>query len=168
MPLPRWVDNRAPAAIAPEIRSLLTIRLGAKGFQVLEAADGIQTMDMVQEHFPDLVILDVMMPRIDGYEVTERLREHDEGKKLPVLLLTAKGRYDIIRDRSRYFLYGLYGFLPKPFFGRELVHKVAEILELMKSREASQVESSDPEESSSVDSEETEQQAAASKPGDPI
>ncbi len=150
------------------ILKIISKILTREGFEVDTCSDPQAGLEMAFTGQYQLLILDVMMPRIDGYEVTERLREHDEGKKLPVLLLTAKGRYDIIRDRSRYFLYGLYGFLPKPFFGRELVHKVAEILELMKSREASQVESSDPEESSSVDSEETEQQAAASKPGDPI
>lgn len=111
-----------------KILQVIKIMLQHEGFEVTAVSESPQGLELALEEDFDLVILDVMMPQMDGYEFFDRLRQDERTRDLPVLLLTAKGKYDIIRDRSRYFLYGLYGFMSKPFFGRELIQKVWDIL----------------------------------------
>ncbi len=115
-----------------KILKVISTILKREGHDVETCSDPIEGLKIAQAGKHDLLILDVMMPKLDGYELFEKLRETPVTKDLPVLLLTAKGRYDVIRDKSRYFLYGLYGFLSKPFYGRELAHKVSEILSVAK------------------------------------
>ncbi|MBI4618004.1 MAG: response regulator [Planctomycetes bacterium] len=115
-----------------KILKVIATILSREGHQVETCSNPVEGLRLATEGKYDLLILDVMMPRLDGYELFERLRQDPRSKDLPVLLLTAKGRYDVIRDKSRYFLYGLYGFLSKPFYGRELAHKVNEILSVAK------------------------------------
>lgn len=122
-----------------KILQVIKIMLQHEGFEVTAMSDSPTGLELALGEEFDLVILDVMMPQLDGYEFFDRLRQDERTKDLPVLLLTAKGKYDIIRDRSRYFLYGLYGFMSKPFFGRELIQKVWDILSLA-DREAEEEE----------------------------
>ncbi len=128
-------EDRAPVVLiaddAPEIRSLLTIRLGAKGFQVLEAADGIQTMDMVQEHFPDLVILDVMMPGKNGWEVAKEIRHDARFNDVGIIVLTAIG--EKINEMTSP-LYGADAFIDKPFDFKHLENTINEVLEARKAK----------------------------------
>jgi len=114
----------------PKILQVIKIMLQHEGFTVTAVSDSVKGLALAQSEPFDLVILDVMMPQMDGYEFFDKLRASEATSNMPVLLLTAKGKYDIIRDRSRYFLYGLYGFMSKPFFGRELIQKVWDILSL--------------------------------------
>ena len=72
----------------PGVRESLALGLGLEGYQILEAPDGKAGLGALQQN-PDLVLLDIMMPGLDGYEVTERLKEDPETKDIPIILITA-------------------------------------------------------------------------------
>jgi DNA-binding response OmpR family regulator len=110
---------------APEIRSMLSIRLGALGFQVLEAVDGHQTMDMVRQHYPDLVILDVMMPGKNGWEVAKEIRHDARFKSMGIIMLTAIG---VKINEMTSPLYGADEYLDKPFEFSELEQRINKVL----------------------------------------
>ena len=122
-------DKHSPVVLvaddAPEIRSLLTLRLGALGYEVLEAADGNQTMDMVREHFPDLVILDVMMPGKNGWEVAKEMRHDARFKEIGIIVLTAIG--EKINEMTSP-LYGADAYMDKPFDFKKLEALIQEVL----------------------------------------
>ncbi len=95
------------------------------GFQVRTAEDGEQALEAMEDHPPDLVLLDVMMPRKNGYEVCEEIRRRPEWAGLPVVMLTAKGR-DVEREKG--LALGADDYITKPFSTQEVVDKVKEIL----------------------------------------
>ena len=83
----------------PDILALVRFRLEREGYDVVSAADGQAALELALDHTPDLAVLDVMMPRLDGYEVTRRLREHEATKGMPIILLTARvGESDLSAD----------------------------------------------------------------------
>jgi DNA-binding response OmpR family regulator len=90
----------------------------------VQARDGVEAMELVKAHAPDLAILDVMMPKMDGLEVTRRLRA-DDGPRFPILLLTANA-HDT--DVSRGFEAGADDYLRKPFAPDELRARVQALL----------------------------------------
>lgn len=97
------VEDEAP------ILSALEDNLGAEGFQVLKASDGVDGLLMAIEKHPDLILLDIMMPRMDGLKMLEKLRADEWGKKVPVIILTNYGDNDkiaeaITDDVSEYFI----------------------------------------------------------------
>ncbi len=96
--------------------------LRREGFEVVSAADGQGALDAAQEHHPDLVILDLMLPQIDGLEVCRRLRARSQ---VPVIMLTAKGEE---LDRIIGLELGADDYLSKPFSARELVARVKAVL----------------------------------------
>src|SRR5258706_5274683 len=75
----------------PQILTMLGIRLTKKGYQVLEASDGLQTLKVAREQHPDLVLLDVMMPGKNGWEVAKELRSDDSLANIGIVMLTAIG-----------------------------------------------------------------------------
>ena len=93
--------------------------------RVITATDGIEALDLVKKDPPDLVLLDVMMPRMDGYEVCQRLKASPEGKLLPVVMVTALGQ---IADRVRGLEVGADDFIVKPIERVELVARVRSLL----------------------------------------
>ena len=74
----------------PDILALVRLRLERDGYEVLSAPDGETALDLALARTPDLALLDVMMPRLDGYEVTRRLRQHGPTTGIPIILLTAR------------------------------------------------------------------------------
>ncbi|MBN2499567.1 MAG: response regulator transcription factor [Anaerolineales bacterium] len=100
----------------------IRLNLEHDGFQVVEAFTGQQAMDRLRETLPDLVLLDVMMPDIDGFEVLRLIRENND---VPVIMLTAKGEED---DRVRGLELGADDYVTKPFSPRELVSRVRAVL----------------------------------------
>jgi DNA-binding response OmpR family regulator len=74
----------------PDILALVRFRLERDGYEVLSAPDGETALDLALARTPDLALLDVMMPRLDGYEVTRRLRQHGPTTGIPIILLTAR------------------------------------------------------------------------------
>jgi two-component system phosphate regulon response regulator PhoB len=74
----------------PDILALVRLRLERDGYEVLSAPDGETALDLALARTPDLALLDVMMPRLDGYEVARRLRRHGPTTAIPIILLTAR------------------------------------------------------------------------------
>jgi DNA-binding response OmpR family regulator len=108
-----------------DIRSLVTFRLERAGYRVVTASDGEHALSLALEHTPDLAVLDVMMPRLDGYELTRRLRQHEATKSMPVILLTARAQE---ADVERGFEVGADDYIRKPFSPQELRARVQAIL----------------------------------------
>jgi two-component system alkaline phosphatase synthesis response regulator PhoP len=109
----------------PDVLLLCRLNLQQQGHEVLEAPNGGAALDLVRNQLPDLIVLDLMLPGIDGYEVLETLAKDDSTAKIPVLVLTAKSlRAD--RERSRQL--GAAAFLTKPFLPAELCDMVDELL----------------------------------------
>ena len=110
----------------PEILTMLGIRLSKKGYQVLEAVDGTQTLDLAHKHHPDLVLLDVMMPGKNGWEVAKELRADDEFSNVGIVMLTAIG--EKVNEMTSP-LYGADAYVDKPFDFADLEKKIKTILD---------------------------------------
>ena len=109
----------------PDVRGLVVYRLSRSGYTVLEAQDGEEALALATEHLPDLAVLDVMMPKLDGYGVTRALREDDRTRRIPVILLTARAQE---ADVGRGFEAGADDYLKKPFSPDELLARVRAVL----------------------------------------
>lgn len=109
----------------PNILLSLTFLLQQAGFEVETAADGAEALEKIAAQRPDLVLLDVMMPRKDGYEVCQALRADPANQALRIVMLTAKGR-DIEREKG--LSLGADDYITKPFATQEVVAKVRELL----------------------------------------
>ena len=107
----------------PTIRRGLTDSLVAESYEVLTAADGEVGLRLSQEGHPDLIILDLMLPKRSGYEICRQLR--DGGSDVPILMLTARGQE---ADRILGFDLGADDYVTKPFSVRELLGRVRAIL----------------------------------------
>ena len=104
---------------------ILEFSLTMEGYGVLTASDGQEALRLIESERPDLVVLDIMMPRLDGYEVCRRLRQDEQFKELPVILLSAKGRPV---DREAGLKAGADDYITKPFSPRKLLEKIRELL----------------------------------------
>jgi len=107
----------------PSIRDLLATSLRFAGFEVFDAADGLSALRVIEKVKPDLIVLDVMMPDLSGFEVTKRLRAR--GDKTPVMFLTAK---DDTADKVSGLTLGADDYLTKPFSLEEVVARIRAIL----------------------------------------
>ncbi len=118
------IRDRRILVVDDEERMVRFIRLNLEhdGFRVIEAYNGTQAMNKVRTNLPDLVLLDVMMPDVDGFEVLRIIREVSS---VPVIMLTAKGEED---DRVRGLELGADDYVTKPFSPRELVSRVRAVL----------------------------------------
>jgi two-component system KDP operon response regulator KdpE len=123
------LKNKTILVVDDEERMARFIRLNLEhdGFQVVEAYRGMQALQQYRDSLPDLVLLDVMMPDIDGFEVLSMLREIST---VPVIMLTAKGEED---DRVRGLELGADDYVTKPFSPRELVSRVRAVLRRVES-----------------------------------
>jgi DNA-binding response OmpR family regulator len=106
----------------PMVRDVLIRYLEMEGFEVAEAADGRSALEQVADHDPDLVVLDLMLPEIDGYEVLRHLRA---SSRTPVIMLTARGEET---DRIVGLELGADDYITKPFSPREVVARVRAVL----------------------------------------
>jgi two-component system KDP operon response regulator KdpE len=122
--MPDELDRRRILVVDDEERMVRFIRLNLEhdGFQVSEAFNGRQAVQKLRDVNPDLILLDVMMPDLDGFEVLEMVREISN---VPVIMLTAKGEED---DRVRGLEKGADDYVTKPFSPRELVSRVRAVL----------------------------------------
>ena len=113
------IDDEAP------IRLLCRVNLEAEGMDVLEAADGPSGLEMAREEAPDVVLLDVMMPGLDGWHVAAQLLEDERTADIPIIFLTARAEF---RDRARGLDIGGVDYVTKPFNPLELAPLVRELL----------------------------------------
>lgn len=121
-------DNQPRLLVVDDEQSIVDfIRLGMRyeGYRVEEASDGVTGFDAAQRLRPSLVILDVMLPGMDGIEVCRRLRENEATQDIPILMLTAK---DEVRDRVTGLDAGADDYLTKPFSFEELLARVRALL----------------------------------------
>ena len=107
------------------INELIKVNLQLSGYTVLQAFDGIEGYALAKQEFPNLVILDVMMPNVDGYTVAQRIRQSEHIKNVPILMLTALSD---IHDKGKGFDIGVDDYLVKPFDMEELKMRVKAIL----------------------------------------
>lgn len=108
------------------IRQLITVNLELEGFEVIPAVDGQDALDKVKDVQPDVVTLDVMMPRVDGWEAAARLREDPETAHVKVILLSARAQESDIQRGERI---GVDAYLTKPFDPDELIDVVRRLVE---------------------------------------
>ncbi|MEV0967546.1 response regulator transcription factor [Microtetraspora glauca] len=106
------------------IRQLIAVNLTLEGFEVETAHDGQDCLDRVHEVDPDIITLDVMMPRLDGWETATRLRTDRSTSHIKVVLITARAQED---DRRRGLGIGVDAYLTKPFDPAELIDVVREL-----------------------------------------
>lgn len=107
----------------PNIRELVLVLLQNNGFEVCEAVDGREALQKMTNENPDLAIIDIMMPNMDGFELCRHLRRYYEN--LPVLILTAKGE---LASKVKGFGLGADDYLTKPFEGDELIVRIQALL----------------------------------------
>jgi DNA-binding response OmpR family regulator len=109
----------------PDILALISFRLERAGYDIVRAVNGEEAVRVALDRRPDVALLDVMMPRVDGYEATRRLRQHRETSRMPIILLTARVQED---DIARGFDAGADDYVKKPFSPQELGARVQAIL----------------------------------------
>jgi DNA-binding response OmpR family regulator len=107
------------------IRLLCRINLELGGFEVLEAEDGRSALDAARAEKPDLILLDLMMPAPDGWQVAEELQDDEETRTIPIVFVTAR---NTLRDKARAFGIGAVDYVVKPFDPVGLAGLVEEIL----------------------------------------
>ena len=110
---------------APNIVLSLEFLMKKEGYDVRSVSNGEEALAAISESVPDLILLDVMMPRKDGYEVCQELRANEAWKNIKIIMLTAKGR-DVEREKG--LALGADDYVTKPFATLELVNKVNALL----------------------------------------
>lgn len=124
------IDDEAP------IRLLCRVNLEAEGMEVLEAADGPSGLEVARREAPDAILLDVMMPGLDGWEVAEQLLADEETQSIPIIFLTARAD---LRDRARGMDVGGLEYVTKPFNPLELASLVREVVDAIERGEGEQL-----------------------------
>lgn len=109
----------------PDILSMVKMRLEATGYTVITATDGNTSYNKAKSEFPDLIIHDLMLPDMDGYQVCRLLKFDPKYKHIPIIMLTAKSQ-DI--DRELGLKVGVDYYMTKPFETKELLDKIKELL----------------------------------------
>ena len=104
---------------------ILDFSLGMEGYEVVTALDGEQALEKVKSEKPDLIVLDIMMPKLDGYEVCKTIKANADTHHIPVILLSAKGRNV---DQKMGFDVGADDYITKPFSPRKLVERINQLL----------------------------------------
>ncbi len=111
----------------PHIARLVVFKLEREGYEVIWAKDGGEALESIKKNRPDLVLLDVMMPVMDGFDVLKKIKEDERLWKIPVIMLTAKGQ---IKDVEKGFDLGSDDYIVKPFRPDELVARIKSKLKL--------------------------------------
>jgi CheY-like chemotaxis protein len=110
------------------IRAVLKIVLERKGFSVSTARDGRDALDEITRRRPDLILLDLKMPRLNGYQLVAQLKSDENLKTIPIIVITAQSRESDREDAEWARRMGAEGFLTKPFTPDELGERVEEII----------------------------------------
>ena len=109
----------------PNIVLALELLMKREGYEVLTVDDGQKVFEVLKEFSPDLILLDIMMPKMDGYEVCQRIRADASLKDISIIMLTAKGR-EVEKEKG--LALGADYYITKPFSTREVIMKVKEVL----------------------------------------
>jgi DNA-binding response OmpR family regulator len=118
------------------IRLLVRVNLEAEGYEVIETGDGNATLEKVRAERPDIILLDVMMPFKDGWEVAEELLAEEATRAIPIIFLTARAD---LRDHERGLSAGALQYVTKPFNPRLLAPSIEECLSAARGGESDQV-----------------------------
>lgn len=108
------------------VRKLVSVHLERRGYRVLALEDGFAALSKLEEFRPDLILLDISLPKVDGYEICKLLRKHSELKKVPVIMLSGR---DGFMDRLRGRMAGATEYITKPFEISTLAHTLARYLQ---------------------------------------
>ena len=122
--------NKPKILVADDIKQnvkLLKVILTASEYDVIEAYDGEETLEKVQTENPELILLDIMMPKLSGFEVCKKLRANDRTKNIPVIMITALHEMD---DRIKGIEAGADDFISKPFNKVELLARIKSLLRM--------------------------------------
>jgi CheY-like chemotaxis protein len=120
----------------PAIRALCRVNLQLEGMEVLEADNGVAALEVVAREQPDLVLLDLMMPELDGWQVAQRLASSEETRDLPIVVLSARTeRQDIERAHEA----GALGYVLKPFDPLSLAGELERTLQRVAAGEREQL-----------------------------
>jgi DNA-binding response OmpR family regulator len=110
----------------PHILKLVSFALATHGFEVLQAADGMSAALVAEAEQPDLILMDVMMPILNGYDACERIKGNPKTAHIPVVMLSAKSQ---VTEQTEGLERGALCYITKPFTPKELVKRVSELLE---------------------------------------
>jgi DNA-binding response OmpR family regulator len=109
----------------PHILKLVSFSLKSKGFDVIEATDGLSAVEIAEKELPDLILMDVMMPACDGYEACRRIRANAATAHIPIVMLTAKTQ---VTEQKAGMDAGALDYICKPFTPKDLVAQVNQLL----------------------------------------
>jgi CheY-like chemotaxis protein len=109
----------------PMTRTLLQLMLAPANCEVTEAEDGLEALEMIEQKLPDLIILDVMMPRMDGVTLCQHLRQTARTATLPIVMLSAKTNHEAVQEA---LLAGADRYLTKPVSRRDLLNAIEELM----------------------------------------
>ncbi|MCK4545972.1 MAG: response regulator [Candidatus Eisenbacteria sp.] len=121
-------NNKCKILVVDDERYILHIldfSLGAEGYEVITAGDGEQAVERSKADRPDLIVMDIMMPKMDGFEACKKIKSNPDTKDIPVIMLTAKGRET---DRKRGVDAGADDYVTKPFSPAKLIERVQGVL----------------------------------------
>ena len=107
----------------PNISNLVKVILQKNGYEVLQAFVGQEGLVMAKKACPDLIVLDVMMPNMDGFEVAKRLSRMKETKNIPIIMLSSAAQF---KDKIKGIESGAIDYITKPFINKELIEKIEE------------------------------------------
>jgi len=108
-----------------DIKTVVTMFLESQGYEVVTAYDGLDTLEKVRSEKPDLILLDIMMPVLDGYEVCKRLKEDEQTAHIPILILSAAAHAESVK---RGLKAGAQDYIIKPFEPEKLHEKIEQVL----------------------------------------
>lgn len=109
----------------PEFLAGLKMRLEANGYEVLEASDGASGLETARANSPDLILLDLMIPKIDGFKVASQLKSDEKHRKIPIIMLTARSQQV---DRNMGMTVGVDDYLTKPFRPKVLLDTIERLI----------------------------------------
>lgn len=109
----------------PHILKLVAFSLSQHGYEVIEATDGMSAVEIAESELPDLILMDVMMPLLDGYDACERIKSNPRTSHIPVVMLSAKSQ---VSEQQTGLDRGALCYITKPFTPRELVDRVGELV----------------------------------------
>ncbi|MBU1006765.1 MAG: response regulator [Candidatus Omnitrophica bacterium] len=109
----------------PDLLKMLKLRIESEGFEFMSAQNGEEMLDIMKLKKPDVILLDVMLPKMDGYTALREMKKEEAYKDIPVIVLTAKEKKKV---GDLFALEGVSLFMEKPFESRELLQKIRSLL----------------------------------------